>query len=292
MKIIKIALIGFLLLLTSSLSAQTDVLNYNHKPTPLDGHSFIRHEDYQNRVLDYPFVREDDILWSKTYIQRIDLRERKNHPLYFPLYPVKIGGGKVRKNLFDHLIDGIRDGSLTAYETEYFDDVKSVEKINKMLFSIESFEFEDIDSGELVVQVDTIRVTNDQIKEYLIVEDRFFDKKRSVIDVRILGICPIVELPDAETGVPVKQKMFWVWIPEARPILANASIYNSNNNVTERLTFDEYFHKRMFSSVITKESNLYDREIYEYKSIRMHQLLEADRIKNDIRNMESDLWEY
>jgi len=292
MKVLKITFIGFVLLTINSLSAQTNVLDYNHKPTPIDGHSFIRHEDYPNRVLDYPFVREDDILWSKTYIQRIDLRERKNHSLYFPLYPVKIGGGNVRKNLFDNLIDGIRDGVLTAYIDYYFDEIKSIEKINKMLFSIESFEFEDIDSGELMVQIDTIKVTNDQIKEYLIIEDRFFDKKRSVIDVRILGICPIVELPDPDTGVPVKQKMFWIWMPEARQLLANASVYNTSRMTTEHLTFDEYLQKRMFSSVITKESNLYDRNILEYKSDRMHQLLEADRIKNDIRNMESDLWEY
>jgi gliding motility associated protien GldN len=113
-----------------------------------------------------------------------------------------------------------------------------------------------------------------------------------VIDVRILGICPIVELPDPDTGVPVKQKMFWIWMPEARQLLANASVYNTSRMTTEHLTFDEYLQKRMFSSVITKESNLYDRNILEYKSDRMHQLLEADRIKNDIRNMESDLWEY
>jgi hypothetical protein len=68
-------------------------------------------------------------------------------------------------------------------------------------------------------------------------------------------------------------------------------VFNTNNRV-ERLTYDEFLHKRLFTSVITKETNLYDRAIFEYKKDRMHQLLEADRIKNDIRNMESDLWEY
>lgn len=292
MKILKIALTGLALIASSTLFAQTNVLEYNSNPTPLDGHAFKKHHDYQNRVLDYPFVREDDILWSKTYIQRIDLRQRKNHPLYYPQYPVKLGSGQVRMNMADNLLKAVvKDKSLTAYEDEYFDEVKSIEAINKLMFAIDTVEYEDIDTGELISELDTVKVESKDIKEFLIVEDRFFDKKRSVIDVRILGICPIAEIMNKETYEMEKVKLFWVWLPEARQILANSTVYNTNNSI-ERMTYDEFLHKRLFASVITKETNLYDRAIYEYKKNRMQQLLEADRIKNDIRNMESDLWEY
>ena len=292
MKILKIALTGLALLASSTMFAQTNVLDYNSSPTPLDGHAFIKHHDYQNRVLDYPFVREDDILWSKTYIQRIDLRQKKNHPLYFPQYPVKLGSGQVRMNMADNLLKAVlEDQSLVAYEDEYFDEVKSVVAINKLLFSITEEEYEDIDTGELISELDTVRVESKDIKEFLVVEDRFFDKKRSVLDVRILGLCPVAEIMNKETYEMEKVKLFWVWLPEARQTLANATVYNTSNSV-ERLTYDEFLQKRLFASVITKESNLYDRSIFEYKKGRMQQLLEADRIKNDIRNMESDLWEY
>ena len=292
MKILKIALTGLALLASSTTFAQTNVLDYNSSPTPLDGHAYVKHHDYQNRVLDYPFVREDDILWSKTYIQRIDLRQRKNHPLYFPQYPVKLGSGQVRMNMADNLLKAVlEDQSLVAYEDEYFDEVKSEEAINKLLFSIDTIEYEDIDSGELISELDTVKVESKDIKELLIIEDRFFDKKRSVIDVRILGLCPVAEIMNKETYEMEKVKLFWVWLPEARQMLANATVYNTGNSV-ERLTYDEFLQKRLFASVITKESNLYDRSIFEYKKDRMQQLLEADRIKNDIRNMESDLWEY
>ena len=292
MKILKIALAGLALIASSTMFAQTNVLDYNSNPTAYDGHAFIKHHDYQNRVLDYPFVREDDILWSKTYIQRVDLRQRKNHPLYFPQYPVKLGSGQVRMNLADNLLDAIvKDGSLTAYEDEYFDEVKTVEAINKLLFAIDTVEYEDIDTGELISELDTVRVESKDIKELLIVEDRFFDKKRSVIDVRILGLCPVAEIMNKETYEMEKVKLFWVWLPEARQTLANSTVYNTDNSI-ERITYDEFLQKRLFSSVITKESNLYDRAIFEYKKDRMQQLLEADRIKNDIRNIESDLWEY
>ena len=82
MKIIKIALTGLALVASSTMFAQTDVLDYNSNPTNIDGHAYVKHHNYQNRVLDYPFVREDDILWAKTYIQRIDLRQRKKIILY------------------------------------------------------------------------------------------------------------------------------------------------------------------------------------------------------------------
>ncbi|MDA9003835.1 gliding motility protein GldN [Flavobacteriales bacterium] len=292
MKIFKVAFTGLVVLASSFTFAQTNVMDNNANPTPLDGHAYVKHHNYQNRVLDYPFVREDDILWSKTYIQRIDLRQRKNHPLYFPIYPVKVGGGEVRMNFADNILQAVmEDQSITAYVDEYFDEVVSVEKIQKMLFSIDTSFFDDIDTGELRSEVDTIRVESKDIKELLIIEDRFFDKKRSMIDVRILGVCPVAEIMNKETLEVEKQKLFWVWLPEARQVLANATVFNTNNNM-ERLTYDEFLHKRLFASVITKETNLYDRAIFDYKSDRMRQLLEADRIKNDIRNLESDLWEY
>jgi len=195
-------------------------------------------------------------------------------------------------NMADNLLKAIvSDRTLTAYEDEYFDEVKSVEAINKLMFAIDTVEYEDIDTGELISELDTVRVESKDVKEFLIVEDRFFDKKRSVIDVRILGICPVAEIMNKETYEIEKVKLFWVWLPEARQLLANSTVYNTSNSI-ERMTYDEFLHKRLFASVITKETNLYDRAIFEYKKNRMQQLLEADRIKNDIRNMESDLWEY
>jgi gliding motility associated protien GldN len=295
MQILKVILSATVFFLSSGLLAQSNTYNQNghvKTPTPIDGHAFVQYNDYDGRILEYPFVREDDILWSNTYIQKVDLRQKKNHPYYFPLYPVKVGSGNVRMSFSDVLLKAVvEDQTLTAYTDEYFDEVKTIDKINKMLFSIDTVEFEDIDSGELVQEIDTIRVEAKDIKEFLILEDRFFDKKRSVIDVRILGVCLVAETLNAETFQMEKQKLFWVWYPNARQTLANSMVHNTNNSM-ERLTFDEMFQKRLFSSIITKESNLYDRSILDYKKDKMQQILEADRIKNDIRNLEIDLWEY
>ena len=74
-------------------------------------------------------------------------------------------------------------------------------------------------------------------------------------------------------------------------ILVNAEAFNLMKNDAERRTYDDIFWKRMFSSVIVKEANVMDRKISEYM-IGLDALLEAERVKAEIFNIEHDLWEY
>ena len=55
-----------------------------------------------NRVVPYPYLRQDDMLWSERHWERIDLREKINLPLYYPIKPMPD-----RKALWDVLVDGI-----------------------------------------------------------------------------------------------------------------------------------------------------------------------------------------
>ena len=297
MKLNKITYTLLICMTGTLVSAQTNVLEYNSKPTPKDGHSYVTHHDFQNRVLDYPFVREDDILWTKTYSSKIDLREKKNHPLYYPEIPVSIGGSSYRSNLSQILLDGVKNGEIVAYEDtpqHYFSELVTIEELDKLLFSVDSTEDFDLDTGEPILRIDTLAVQNSDIKSYYLIEDKFFDKKRSVLDSRIIGIAPIAEIMDKETFEMVNTILFWVWYPDVRQLLSNSIMHNDavKYSNTHHMTFEEFFTKRLFSSNFRKESNMYDRAIYDYKKAGMQQLLEADRIKNDIRNMESDLWEY
>ena len=104
----------------------------------------------------------------------------------------------------------------------------------------------------------------------------------------------IANKEDPETGDMEPEVLFWVWYPEVRQLLANNFLIVDNQKFvgTKHMTYDEFLTKHLYTSTIIKETNMYDRAIYEYKKTPMHQLLEADRIKNDIRYLESDLWEY
>ena len=153
---------------------------------------------------------------------------------------------------------------------------------------------EDVETGQLVERKKKGEVKSSEVKSYLVKELWFFDKQRSVLDVRIIGLCPIREYfkpDDLEQLTPMQTKLFWVYFPQAREWFGNHMAFNPYNDA-DHMTFDDVFFKRYFSSYIVKESNTFnDRQIDEY-TIGVESLLEAERIKENIFNFEHDLWEY
>jgi len=283
--------------LSSIAQNEYDVLKYNPKLTAADQHSYVVHYDYQNRILDFPFVREDDILWTKRYLTKVNLKERTNLPLYFPTTPVSMGRGKYRTSLAHLLIEKVKVGEITAYDEtpeDYFTVIKTPEEIKNELSRVDSMENEDFFTGEYVMEYDTINITAADARSFYVLEDKFFDKKRSVLESRIIGLALIANKENAETGDMEPEVLFWVWYPEVRQLLANNFLIVDNQKYvgTKHMTYDEFLTKRLYTSTIIKETNMFDRAIYEYKKTAMQQLIEADRIKNDIRYLESDLWEY
>ena len=283
--------------LSSIAQNEYDVLKYNPKLTAADQHSYVVHYDYQNRILDFPFVREDDILWTKRYLTKVNLKERPNLPLYFPTTPVSMGRGKYRTSLAHLLIEKVKVGEITAYDEtpeDYFTVIKTPEEIKNELSRVDSMENEDFFTGEYVMEYDTINITAADARSFYVLEDKFFDKKRSVLESRIIGLALIANKENAETGDMEPEVLFWVWYPEVRQVLANNFLLVDNQKYvgTKHMTYDEFLTKKLYTSTIIKETNMFDRAIYEYKKTAMQQLLEADRIKNDIRYLESDLWEY
>jgi hypothetical protein len=51
------------------------------------------------------------------------------------------------------------------------------------------------------------------------------------------------------------------------------------------------FQKRYFASYIIKEDNVFDRSIGDY-ALGLDALLESERIKNEMFELEHDLWHY
>ena len=198
-------------------------------------------------------------------------------------------------------MDAILEGSITAYANAVIDDEFKVEMTREERTKIggareEIMQVIDWSSDEEDAIKDTlIKVEFDRttVKKWRIKEEWFFDKQRSVMDVRIIGICPMQEGKDEITGEPTGffDPLFWVYFPEARSILANAEIFNLMKNDAERRTYDDIFWKRMFSSYIIKESNVMDRKLNEYM-VGLDAILKSEEIKAELFNIEHDLWEY
>jgi gliding motility associated protien GldN len=254
--------------------------------TNQNGTYVLRDFAYDSRVLEHVAVSEDDIYWYKDYISAINLKMPVNQPLFYPVNPTLY-----RKSFATTIIEAVLENKIVAYDDEYFQNITPPQKVQEQLFRVEENTIEDWETGEEKVVKDTINVTSDQIIELLIREEKFFDKKRSVMDSRILGICPVALIRNKETGDWEKQKLFWFYYPDARQLLANANMWNRSNNF-ERLTMDEFFTKKLFTSVIKKESNMQDRSIFDYNKRKVDQLLEAERIKEELRLFEHQLWNY
>ena len=258
----------------------------NSPPT----HPYEKQAYLHKQPIKYPHLREADVMFVRRIWRQMDLRQKFNHPLYFPINQIND-----RKSLWDVLVLGIEDGVITPYKLgplldDEFQYPLTIAEFTDIIRQIDTVEFIDPDTDQVeFMPVETL-VKSEDIKAYDLKEEWFFDKQRSVMDVRILGICPNKIKINDDGDIVGLQPLFWVYFPEARYILANFESFNRHND-EERRTFDEVFTKRMFSSFITKRSNVYDRFIAEYK-LGMSALLEGEAIKREIFNFEQDIWHY
>ena len=130
-----------------------------------------------------------------------------------------------------------------------------------------------------------------KVDEWLIKEEWYFDKRRSKMQVRIIGLCPVYTYEDPITLEIARKKLFWIYFDDFRDILLNTRVTNYTKNNSQERSFLGIFEKRMFASRITMENNIMNREISDYM-IGLDALLESDRIQEEIFNIEHDLWEY
>jgi gliding motility associated protien GldN len=241
------------------------------------------------RFIPYTHLREGDVTWEKRTWRTLDMREKQNQPLYFPVDLVVS-----RISLLQLLSKYILSGQIIAFNDEEFQVPyeKSVIR-DKMVIKEDSVEQEqfDKDGNSFNVKVAGAVDSTWMFQNFTtlkVKEDWFFDKQKSVLEVRILGLGVAATLKGKEDLGPVDQ--YWVYFPACRPFFAKHEVYNTKND-SERRTFEDIFWKRQFASVVYKESNVFDRNIENY-SKGLDALLESDRIKGDIFRWEHDLWHF
>jgi gliding motility associated protien GldN len=188
----------------------------------LDG-VYVKEHTITRRIIPFPYLREADVFWSKRVWRVIDLKEKANLPLRYP-----IGKIKDRKSFINVIMDAVVEGSLTAYKPS--DD--------EFTFPMTKTEVDGIgNAGKDTIMVpspdppyDPVpteivkEFSRDKVISYRIKEDWFFDKQRSVLDVRIIGIAPMVYDEDEQGNIregAMKKPLFWIYYPEARKIFAS-----------------------------------------------------------------------
>jgi gliding motility associated protien GldN len=244
----------------------------------------------EKKPVPYPWVRESDIAWSRRVWRVIDVREKMNQAFYFPEIPHNNW-----RNLTTVLFDALKEGKITAYDamspTDEFVVPLTYAAIMKRLEGVDTVSIQRLTPPYEFHDTIVPRTFNpSEIKRFRIKEDWFFDKQRSVMEVRIIGICPVKDNLDKNGVFRAYEPLFWIYYPEARPILAKAEVFNSKNGA-ERRSYDDIFWKRLFASYIYKEENVFDRKITDYAQ-GIDALLESDRIKRELIDFEEQMWEY
>jgi hypothetical protein len=336
----------------------------------------------KKRAIPYEFVRENDYIWGKRTWSYIDLREKINHPLYYPHEKIdKNQAGKVdlateitsqgRYSLYYILANALKRGQLMGYYDKIPADLSKgilVDKVGGDAFiyparrdfskSASQDANYQADIGEMIgvsevdpdknekvdmstgtavpvyvlkgatpevkvylngdpaiesvdPQTETTDPTNaeiipgtsdpypvefrirsqkylqpNSIVKWLLKEDWFFDKERSVMDVRIIGLAPVY-IDSTSMKEDIK---FWVYFPQARDVLKNYYAYDAKSTVGGN-TFDHLFMTRRFNAVVYKETSLYDRKIEDYR-FSTDALYESEKVKNEIRMLEHNVWNF
>ncbi|MBU3010781.1 gliding motility protein GldN [Polaribacter vadi] len=276
----------FLALITSGLvSAQAGLLNAKD-PEDIGKKNEQQLLSDNDGPIPYGYVDDRDVMWSKVVWEFIDLNQKINLPYYFPIDTTNISPD--RRSLFDTLVKGIRQGKITdAYTDSFFTSKITQDEIESRLVNVRE------ENGFS----DTYNLGAEDIGGYMIKGMWYFDKRQGEMKYRLLALAPMGK--DVQTigveGVEDETlfELFWVFFPSAREVLHDAKVFNPMN-ASHPISYDHLLNARRFSGVIVREENIYgNRSISDYvRGNSLFQLLEADKIKEDIRNKEIDMWNY
>ena len=300
----KIFLLALLVFSANDMISQANLLNAKNPLEVGDSSSSKAIVEF----MDYEYVDDKDILWSKVVYEFIDLNERLNFPLLFPVNDTKYDD--TRKSLWRIIRENIENGKISeVYDSNNDNFTEASRIIGKDSTDLEAniyknYNISDIYKSKYVPESFVPReiASSADIFGYVIKGVWYFDKIHAELRYRLLAIQPYgTDLKTSVDGEETETGYFWIWYPSIREILDDHLVFNDKNN-NNRVSFDELLINRRFSSYIYKYDNVYgDREIRDYIRQRDNEsyaqwqtriVMESERIKKEILDFEIDMWGY
>ncbi len=288
----------------------------------LDG-AFARETTVKRNIAPLPYIREADAMYSKKILRILELKEKQNLPLYYPqtrmTYPGELQPQRSRVNLLYLVYDiGVKGKTFYKATGKEIEDNEStdnrypvfkldasditcwwkepLEKDDPVRDSLLSYEgtmkvidpYSDPDEPEYIdvpMKMELEESDRGVMDELWVWEEWFFDRQRSVMDVRIMAM--------SFDGYTSEGRVwpFWVCYNDYRPLFATHESFNSHNEAEHR-TFDDVFLQRRFSSFIVAETNNYDNRLISDYLIGIEAIREGERIQDELFKMEHDMWEF
>jgi gliding motility associated protien GldN len=247
----------------------------------------------QRTPLPYEHLRYDDAFYAEKVWRELDLREKMNK--VFTYESMEDEGSQIFVNM---LMKAVQSGEVTAFSDDRFTTPLSVGAVQQLVAgSLDTVPKYDIKQIDKVIGYVVTRKSFDpkSINKIRLKEEWVFDRETSRMHVRILGIgllkTEYFPNTNKERGT---SSLFWLFYPDLRPSLVKSEVYNPKNMGQNRMTWEELFESRMFSSYIVKSTldNPQNKLIRNYIKDPILQLLEGENIKEKIFNFEQDLWSY
>ena len=279
----------------------------------------IQTEDYSpdRDTIVTTFHRMDDILWARVVYRIIDMRYKQNYQLYFPtrsddptyhsLFQVitnavidgmpifQVAADMLKPDFSEPLDKALIPGIFMADdpEADYSDDPThyDISASDAMLVHYDSIS--DELSFHAYAYDDFVR---NQLK-YIIQEIVFFSRNTSRLHTKIMAIAPmhadhISTRDSSDVLSSIRESMlFWIRFDDLRPYMLMQYIIPSQNE-NKRVTYEEFFQKRLYTSYVVGDGNMYNRMISEYEYREDEVKKEQKRIETELLNFEQDLWEY
>jgi len=285
--------------LTTTGFSQANILNAK-SPQEIGVRTEAQKAIDNDQPLEYGYVDDRDIMYSKMTWEKVILDERVNFPLYYPVDTNNIGSN--RRSLYDVLTKAIKLGEIeNVYDDSYFTAKRSLKDLDDITRKVDTLDigYDQLNADGFVdpEYITEREIASYDVSAYLIKGLWYFDKRQGELKYRLLGIAPaaadvnFIDSDDEANKEP--NPLYWVFFPDVRDILHEAKAFNNKNSAVP-FSFDHLLNARRFNGYVYKEENVYgDRTVDEYiNDNALMQLLESDRIKEKIRNFELDMWSY
>jgi len=257
-------------------------------------------------------IHMSDIMWQKSVLRAVDLREKQNEPL--------MSNGREMPKI---LIDAVKAGVITAYKSDSLSDGAPLTKEEFLKnIQIPSTEIELTDEEkEFAANEDSDDDWGDeeggdeegeessdeassgveyffakQLYQMQIKEDMIFDKQRSVMYYDIIGLGMFVPADNPDNIKGIELPIAWFSFKELNEKVfkdnPDAIWYNPYNDAEHR-SLSDAFELRLFSSYIIKVSNPADEYIVDiYGGNPRTGIMASEWKAYELLEFEHNLWEF
>lgn len=232
-----------------------------------------------NKPIPYPKIDNRNIRFYKRIYRDIDLKDTSNY--IFAMYDNSLMGA---------IMDGIQEGRLTPYEDDAFKtkltardgESKFADSVWVPLFDDEGDEI----GGDFVPnEFDPNRITKFRLKE-----DIFLDKVRGTIEMRIIGVAPLMDInSSAELAQSISATpAFWLYFPQLRYSLAQVDVSDPDVGLFD-VTMDDVIVQRKFASTIVRESSPRGQQAFSLTE-EVDQQEQSAAIEAKIEALKANTW--